>query len=114
MRFFLLILLTFQVKIVSSRDNALTQNRITGSILSIRCKELLKERSDKVKNQQKLNALLQRNELLLKKTPESKEIMRAKLNSIQIKLKNELQLTNLTIGSIEETIIRAGCPGLTL
>ncbi len=97
-----------------AQDNALTQDPITRPALSIRCKELHTQRSEKIKNQQKLNGLLQRNQLLIKKTPTSREIAIAKLKATQIKIKNELNLTTLNIENLEETLIRAGCPGLAL
>lgn len=90
------------------------QDAITRPALSLRCKELHKERTDKVKMQQKLNALLQRNQDLIKKTPKNKETLLARLKSTEIRVKNELHLTNLQIEAMEENIIRSGCPGIAL
>ncbi len=64
--------------------------------------------------QQRLNALLQRNEDLIKKSPHAKISIQSRLKSNQVKIKNELHLTNLQIDSMEENIIRSGCPGLSL
>lgn len=82
--------------------------------MSIRCKELLKERNEKIKIQQRLSALLQRSQSLLNKSPESKETIHARLKANQHKIKNELYLSNLGIQSMEENIVRSGCPGLSL
>lgn len=90
------------------------QDAINKPAFSIRCKELFKERADKIKVQQRLNALLQRSESLMKKTPENKENLIAKVNANHIKIKNELHITNLQIQTMEENIVRSGCPGLSL
>lgn len=90
------------------------QDAITKPVLSLRCKELFNERADKIKVQQKLNALLQRNEDLIRKSPKAKESVQARLASSKIKIKNELYLTNLQIETMEENIVRSGCPGLSL
>jgi hypothetical protein len=99
---------------VNAQETILTQDAITKPSLSIRCKELHQERSEKIKVQQKLNALLQRNRIIIKKTPTTKEIVLAKLKSNQIRIKNELHLMTLQIQTMEENIIRSGCPGLAL
>ena len=97
-----------------SQDEALMQDAITKPALSLRCKELFKERAEKIAIQQRLNALLQRNQSLVKKTPEQRETLQARLKSNQVRVKNELHLANLQIESMEENIIRSGCPGLSL
>ena len=83
-------------------------------VLSLRCKELLKERDEKIKVQQKYNALLQRNRDMAKKAPNAKDSFKSRLDSNQVKLKNELHLTNLAIQQKEENIVRSGCPGIAL
>ncbi len=90
------------------------QDAITKPVLSLRCKELFKERAEKIKVQQRLNALLSRNQDLIKKSPKAKESMHSRLMSNQVKVKNELYLTNLQIETMEENIVRSGCPGLSL
>ena len=90
------------------------QDPITRPSLSLRCKEMLKERSDKIKVQQRLNALLQRSQDLVKKSPESKATMHTRLLANQVRIKNELHLSNLNIETMEENIVRSGCPGISL
>ncbi len=97
-----------------AQDEALLQDAITKPVLSQRCRELFKERADKIKVQQRLNGLLQRNDELLKKSPKAKGTIHARLNSTRVKIRNELYLTNLQVESMEETIVRSGCPGLSL
>lgn len=99
---------------ILAQDVAVMQDPITKPVLSRRCRELFGERAEKIKIQQRLNALLQRSESSLKKTSETKTTMLARLNSTGVKIKNELYLTNLQIESMEEKIIRSGCPGLSL
>lgn len=90
------------------------QDAITKPALSTRCKELFKERAHKIKMQQRLNALLQRNQSLIRKSPNAKGTLHTRLNGNQVKVKNELYLTNLQIETMEENIVRSGCPGLSL
>jgi hypothetical protein len=97
-----------------SQDQALMQDAITKPVLSLRCKELFKNRADKIKVQQRLHALLKRNEDLIKKSPKAKQTLQGRLKSNQVKVKNELYLATLQIESMEENIVRSGCPGLSL
>lgn len=99
---------------ITAQDDYLMQDAITKPALSLRCKELLKERAEKVKIQQRLNALLQRNQDLIKKSPKAKPSMRNRLLSSQVKIKNELYITNLNIETMEENVVRSGCPGISL
>lgn len=100
--------------LVYGQDDVLMQDAITKPSLSLRCKELHKDRADKIKVQQKLNALLQRNQELIKKSPRARESMHLRLKANQVRIKNELHLTNLQIETMEENIVRSGCPGLAL
>lgn len=97
-----------------AQDEALMQDAITRPVLSLRCKELFKERADKIKVQQRLNALLQRNEELIKKSPKAKQTLHGRLESNRVKVRNELYLVTLQIETMEENIVRSGCPGLSL
>ena len=97
-----------------SQDDYLMQDAITKPTLSLRCKELLRERAEKVKVQQRLNALLQRNQDLIRYSPKSKLSVNNRLLSNQVNIKNELHLTNLSIETMEENVIRSGCPGISL
>ena len=96
------------------QEDDLLQDAITRPTLSLRCKELFRDRDDKIRVQQRLNALLQRNESLIRKTPANKESLRARMQANQIRVKNELYLATLNIASMEENIVRSGCPGLSL
>jgi hypothetical protein len=97
-----------------AQDDYLMQDAITKPALSLRCKELLRESGDKVKVHQRLNDLLQRNQDLIKKSPKAKPSMHNRLLSSQVKIKNEIHLTNLNIETMEENIVRSGCPGISL
>ncbi len=114
MKLFITVILLAQMGISFAQDDSLMQDSITKPALSLRCKELLRERSEKVKVQQRLNALLQRNENLIKKSPRAKDSLHSRLKSTEVKIKNEIYLTNLNIETMEENIVRSGCPGISL
>lgn len=82
--------------------------------ISSRCKALIKERNEKVIIKQKLFSLIKRNKKLLKRAPENKKsaILQLEVNARQ--LQNRLRLTKFRIQSMEENIVRQGCPGMTL
>lgn len=108
-----LVLLTCLIQSTYAQ-NELTQDITTRPALSLRCKELHSERSAKIKVQQKLNALLQRNQQLIEKSPQAKLTLHGTLKSNAHRIENELYLTNLQIEKMEENIIRSGCPGIAL
>jgi hypothetical protein len=110
---FTVILLAF-LGSVSAQNEALMQDAITAPPISQRCKELFKERADKIKVQQRLNSLLQRNQDLIKKSPNANPSIHKRLESNQVRVKNEIHQTNLQIENMEENIVRSGCPGLSL
>ncbi len=97
-----------------AQDDDLLQDPITRPALSLRCKEMTKERDAKVKVQQRLQGLLQRNRDLIKKTPRAKETLHARVEAHQIRVRNELHLTELQIQTMEENVVRSGCPGIAL
>jgi uncharacterized GH25 family protein len=91
-----------------------TRSIITDPALSYRCKALLKQRKEKIKTKQKLKSMLQRNNKLLKQTPQNKKTLITKLSISKNEITNYLSLTKLKIKSMEENIIRKGCPGIKL
>ncbi len=91
-----------------------TGDLTTDPNLSSRCRELLQDRNAKVAVRQRLAGLAQRNQNLLKQTPETRTLMKKRLEASQITLRNELHLATLQVQSMEETIIRSGCPGINL
>jgi hypothetical protein len=114
MKYILAVIFLAQGARAQNQEEALMRDAISRPALSLRCKELHSERTDKIKTQQRLNALLQRNRDLIKKSPKAKESLHARLESTQLKIKNEIHLTNLQIESMEENIVRSGCPGIAL
>lgn len=82
--------------------------------ISTRCKVLIKERNKKIRVKQKLHGLVKRNQQLFKIAPENKKSARMKLEINSRQLQNQLRLTKYRIQSMEENIVRQGCPGLTL
>lgn len=87
---------------------------ITDPIISRRCKSLLKERTKKIRIRQKLNAMILRNEKLQKSLEPKQKVAQQKLELNKTQLKNNLRLTAIRVQSMEENIIRKGCPGIRL
>ncbi|MBY0515272.1 MAG: hypothetical protein K2P81_00075 [Bacteriovoracaceae bacterium] len=115
MKRFIVTLLTLSFCVVAlAQQNSVVKDIITDPNLSLRCKELMQDRTDKIKVRQKLSSLLQRNQKVLKETPEMRKIMRKRLEANQITVRNELYLATLQVQSMEESIIRSGCPGINL
>ncbi len=108
------ILTLFLSTLCWGQSTSVVKDIITDPNLSLRCKELMQERNDKVRIRQRLCGLLERNQNLLKKTPDMRKIMRSRLEANQITVRNELYLATLQVQSMEESIIRSGCPGINL
>jgi len=87
---------------------------ITDPSISRRCENLVDNRKKKVKHRQRLTYLNERNKKLQKMTPKAKISIRNKLIENRKSISKELRLTNLRIQDIEESIIRRGCPGISL
>jgi hypothetical protein len=114
MKSFLTVILLALTFSLFAQEEDLLQDPITRPALSLRCKELLKERDAKVRVQQRLQGLLQRNRDLIKKTPKAKETLHSRIQHHQIRVRNELHLAELQIQTQEENIVRSGCPGIAL
>jgi len=63
---------------------------------------------------QKLNGLIQRNEVLQRRSPDNKQGLKKRLEANHVKIRNEIYLNALQTQTIEEKIVRSGCPGLNL
>jgi hypothetical protein len=87
---------------------------IRDPVISQRCKILLKRRSKKIRVQQKLNAMILRNKKAHDELKPSQKVTRQKLQLNKTQLRNNLKLVKLRIKSMEENIVRQGCPGITL
>ncbi len=87
---------------------------ITDPGLTSRCEELTEKRNKKVAMKQRLAALLVRNERLQRITPPNKVSIKEKLKTHHGRLTRELDLAKLKITTMEENIIRKGCPGIAL
>lgn len=87
---------------------------IRDPIVSRRCKALLRERDNKIKVQQRLNSLIIRNQKLQKELKKTQKLTRKRLELNEIQLRNNFRLTKMRVKSMEEDIIRKGCPGITI
>jgi hypothetical protein len=107
--------LTFSIILslhASNLDNI--RDVITDPAVSKRCKALISERNQKIENKQKLTSLLRRNTKLLNKLKVNQKLVGKKLEITKISLQNNLRLTKFRIKSMEENIVRKGCPGISL
>lgn len=99
---------------LAAQNSVLMRDVINDPNVSIRCRELIDERQDKLLVQTRLSSLMQRNKTLLKQTPVQKNSIRKKLEYQEREIRNELYLSTLKVRSLEETIVRTGCPGINL
>ncbi len=87
---------------------------IRDPIVSRRCKNLLKERKEKIQVKQRLHSLLLRNGELQKKLKPTQKITKIRLDLNKVQISNNLRLSTIKVKAMEETIVRRGCPGITL
>jgi hypothetical protein len=109
-----LIILLCLFPTISIAQLAEVNDIIRDPAISRRCKALLNERSEKIIVQQKLTSLIMRNKKLQNKSLESQKVVLGKLELLETRLKNNLRLTKLRVSSMEESLVRKGCPGITL
>lgn len=81
---------------------------------SFRCQQLIDQRDHKIKFKQRMNSLLARTEQALKNSSERQESTRKKLQFTKNEIESNLVSTQETLRSLEEKIVRSGCPGITL
>jgi len=111
MRIFTIFFLLFSAHFVSANE---VRDIIHDPAVSRRCKALLSERTEKIKLQQKLNSLLLRNQKLQHKSKPNQKSVKTRLELNHVQVKNNLRLVQMRLKSMEENIVRKGCPGITL
>lgn len=87
---------------------------VSDPAISRRCKALLQERADKIKIIQTNQSLILRNKKLQKAAKPSQKSVNDRLEINLVQLNNNLRLSQINLKSMEENIIRKGCPGITL
>lgn len=87
---------------------------VSDPAISRRCKALLQERADKIKVIQSTQALILRNKKLQKSAKPKQKLVKDRLEINLVQLNNNLRLSQIKLKSMEENIIRKGCPGITL
>ena len=87
---------------------------ITDPNISRHCELLTEKRQEKIANKQRILGMIERNKHLQKITPENKVSLKNKLEINLGHLEHELILTKTQIQYQEETIVRKGCPGISL
>lgn len=80
-------------------------------VSSFHCEELLGSRMENLKVKQKLTGLLERNSQLIKNTPRERENTYRKLSFLRGEIKFKLEQRIFRLKTIEEKIVRSGCPG---
>ena len=78
------------------------------------CEILSENRTQKIDNKQKILAMIERNKYLQKIAPSNKVTVKRKLEVNLGHLEHELILTQTQIQYQEESIVRKGCPGISL
>lgn len=115
--FILTIVVLYVAQLLNGNVHAaddLRKTIITDPSISRRCDALMKQRNLKVKHKQKIMDLIQRNKQLISITPPERKSVIEKLRKNFKGLSRELRHTLNQIQHREESIIRKGCPGITL
>jgi len=76
------------------------------------CKLLTGKREQKLKTKQNLRSLLERNTRLFRSTPVAKKSIKRKLEFNRSEIRFKLKQNLYQIQTLEEKIIRKGCPGI--
>ena len=79
---------------------------------SYHCKKLTSERGEQLKVKQELTSLLERNSYLMKNTPRERETTYRKLVFLRGEIKFKLEKHILKLKSVEQKIVRHGCPSI--
>ncbi len=109
----LLILLSFLLSICAYSQVNL-RNILKDPAISLRCKELISEREEKIKVKQKTQFLLRRAQGIEENSPPAKVTIKRKMKISGAKLKRKLFIVEKQIDKMEDNIIRKGCPGITI
>ena len=87
-----------------------SERTLKKSPLSTRCKELFEEEADQKKLHQRLSSLMSRSEQILNKSSPSLQKIKSQIETTKVKIKHEIYLSDLKLKSLDEKIIRSGCP----
>lgn len=90
------------------------RNILKDPAVSLRCKELISERKEKIEVKQKTQFLLRRSVGIQENAPNEKKSIKRKMRVTAAKLKKKLYIVEKQIERMEKNIVRTGCPGLVL
>ena len=82
--------------------------------ISRRCQALIEARNEKIRTHQRLNALLNRSKKLEKIVKKNQVTAKSRVDITKTEITNNIRLTKLRIKTMEENIVRKGCPGISL
>lgn len=82
--------------------------------VSKRCKALIEARNEKIRTHQRLNALLNRSKKLSKIVKNNQATAKNRIKITKTEIQNNIRLTKFRIKTMEENIVRKGCPGISL
>lgn len=110
----LLVTLCISLPIFPTQAQLGVRDIIRDPSVSLRCRELIQERGEKLEVKQKTQFLLRRSEGLRENAPEPKVSIKRKLKVSAAKLRRKLFVVEKQIDRMEENIVRKGCPGITI
>ena len=90
------------------------RNILKDPAVSLRCKELIKERQEKLEVKQKAQFLMRKSEGIEENSPDRKLSIKRKMKVSQAKLRRKIFVVGKQIERMEDHIIRTGCPGIRL
>lgn len=113
---FIFIALAYTLPLVSQETHktSIKDALIKRQVVSSRCEGLIKEHQHYLDARQKVYVLLDINTKLKEKNTSNSEEINTKLKRSKNLLVREIDHLKNTLTTIEENIVRYGCPGITL
>lgn len=107
-------LITFLSLSVFAQVSSFDYEVLQDPAISRKCKALIDKRNNKILMTQKLKSLMSRNERLQAKLRPTQKLLEQKLLISKNELRRELGLSLEQVETMEENIIRSGCPGVSI
>lgn len=114
MKYLLLIVLLLSATPALTQQVDGVRDIIRDPSVSRRCRALIQARNEKMRSHQKLNALLNRSKKLQKRVKSNQITAKSRIEITKTEISNNIRLTKFRIKTMEENIVRKGCPGISL